>query len=536
MKDKRIEERIQHSLNAELSGLRTTSDQRDQFFENATGGYKVKRKISAVAILVAALMLITVTALAATGAFQKLWEIWQSSFRKMNTTGAVEIVEDFDHEAFEEEYGGVKEDLIISTVPEDGDLDYDRAYAISRQAIIDRFGTPEDELDAMGVYPNFYESPYHDESGEWELYFSSRRDVNIDDDHNYDAPGEYRVWIESPSGKVTNCIWYLDAFFPDYARRTWEAGKTDYVFTKAESNQFYEQPQEDQAYFIGLFENAGYDISVISKTDEQKLAGIELDIFFAEADKNLMHADSPEIQAAIGAMEQVSGMTLAQMDSACFILLRSPLASDTLDYCFGFNYNIEETLYDQLGEYQWQAHTYVSRLGSDMICLDPESLSLVKHVHADRSPAAERADDPNTLLGRRNWTKDDLPEFEELLQRAADIDARVSKGELTANEARIQFFELMILYGGDPDIYQLPKLDETTAKLVADQYLSIHYPEFSTSGFDQVTCRLMHQDSYFKAPYYVFDYFVGDNPAYEVIIHTDSGEILYSAGPEDGNG
>ena len=48
MKDKRIEERIQHSLNAELSGLRTTSYQRDQFFENATGGYKVKKKISVV--------------------------------------------------------------------------------------------------------------------------------------------------------------------------------------------------------------------------------------------------------------------------------------------------------------------------------------------------------------------------------------------------------------------------------------------------------------------------------------------------------
>ena len=64
MKDKRLEERIQQSLNAELSGLRTTSCQRDQFFENAIGGYKVKRKISVVAILVAALMLITVTALA----------------------------------------------------------------------------------------------------------------------------------------------------------------------------------------------------------------------------------------------------------------------------------------------------------------------------------------------------------------------------------------------------------------------------------------------------------------------------------------
>ena len=36
MKDKMLEQRIQQSLNAELSGLNTTSWQRDQYFENAT--------------------------------------------------------------------------------------------------------------------------------------------------------------------------------------------------------------------------------------------------------------------------------------------------------------------------------------------------------------------------------------------------------------------------------------------------------------------------------------------------------------------
>ena len=64
MKDKRTEERIQHSLNAALSGLRTTSGQRDQFFENATGGYKVKRRISVGLVLTAVLLLAAVTALA----------------------------------------------------------------------------------------------------------------------------------------------------------------------------------------------------------------------------------------------------------------------------------------------------------------------------------------------------------------------------------------------------------------------------------------------------------------------------------------
>lgn len=59
MKDNRLEQRIQHSLNAELSGLSTTSWQRDQFFENATGGHKVKRKLTAAMVFAAVLIIAT---------------------------------------------------------------------------------------------------------------------------------------------------------------------------------------------------------------------------------------------------------------------------------------------------------------------------------------------------------------------------------------------------------------------------------------------------------------------------------------------
>ena len=67
MKDKRLEQQIQHSLNAELSGLNTTSWQRDQFFANATGGIKVKRKLTYSLVLAIILLLIAATALAAVG-------------------------------------------------------------------------------------------------------------------------------------------------------------------------------------------------------------------------------------------------------------------------------------------------------------------------------------------------------------------------------------------------------------------------------------------------------------------------------------
>ena len=452
MKDKQLEERLQRALNNQLSGLRTTASQRDQFFENATGGRKMKRKWSYTLVLAIVLLLVTVTALAETGAFQKLIEVWNNSFRKMNTTGAVDIVEQFDQEGFEEDYGGVKLDYVISTVPKGEDLDYDQALAIARRAIFDRFGTPEAELDAMGVYPNFYNTPYQDEVNEWELYFSPRRDVDIYEDHDYEAPGEYRVWIDSPSGEVTNCIWYLDSFFPDYARRTWDAGKQDYVFSQAKKIQFYEQSAADQDYFIDLFKAAGYDVSALEKTDEQKLTSIDLQLAFAEADENLLHEDSPEIKAAIVAMEQVSGLTLEQLEKACFTLLPSPLASDTLDFCFCFNYEVEDTMFDETQAFQWQAHSYVSRLGMDMVCLDPDTLTLVKSIHAKRPPAAEKADDPTVLLGRRDWTVKDLPEFEELLAQATELDRRLAAGEIAYEEARKQYFAMMRSYGGDYEL------------------------------------------------------------------------------------
>ena len=89
MKDKRLEQQIQHSLNAELSGLNTTSWQRDQFYKNATGGTKVKRKLTYSLVLAIVMLLIAATALAAaiTNGFG-LMDFWK------DTRDNVEIPED----------------------------------------------------------------------------------------------------------------------------------------------------------------------------------------------------------------------------------------------------------------------------------------------------------------------------------------------------------------------------------------------------------------------------------------------------------
>lgn len=102
MKDNRLEQRIQHSLNAELSGLNTTSWQRNQFFANATGGTKVKRKLTYSLVLAIVMLLIAATALAAaiTNGFG-LMDFWK------DTRDNVEIPEDagqyIEHDLAEEE-------------------------------------------------------------------------------------------------------------------------------------------------------------------------------------------------------------------------------------------------------------------------------------------------------------------------------------------------------------------------------------------------------------------------------------------------
>ena len=65
MKDKNMERRLQQALNAELSGLRTSPWQREQFFENATGGKQMKKTWTMGLIIALILILMTATALAA---------------------------------------------------------------------------------------------------------------------------------------------------------------------------------------------------------------------------------------------------------------------------------------------------------------------------------------------------------------------------------------------------------------------------------------------------------------------------------------
>ncbi|MBR3739555.1 MAG: hypothetical protein IKN04_03740 [Clostridia bacterium] len=491
---------IRKSLDDGLSALSYTEQQHREMLNRIVygGKSKVKKKASFSIALAVVLALVTITgALAATGAFEKIMEVWQNSFEKMNTTNELlELVDEEEYAQLMEDKGkeGIKEDYVVSTVPRTGDLDYDSAYAIARQAILDTFGTPEAELDAMGVYPYFFNTPYIDApdeedwyTNEWEFYFTPRRDADVEADHTYDAPGEYRVWLASPSGEVTNIIWYLDGFWPDYALRTWNAGKQDYVYNRAlGDNAFYQMPREEQQKFLELFEEAGYDLKPLDKDLITLLNETRWFLLWENAD-NLLDTDTLAVRAVVEAMEANYGFSRDMLKKYCFLMLPSPLPSDTEDYCLVFDHNLiyrEEQNPDNptggVGQYELEAVQYLQRLGYFLVRLNPESLEAVETIHApwlnrygtaNYSKKDAQMAESDGLLGRKNWTTADLTEFEALLSQLAAIDAAVQQGEISSCEGERQFLALMLQYGGDPATYK-PENRSVVSNDTADTAIS----------------------------------------------------------------
>lgn len=466
MKDTRIQQHLEDGL----SNLYFTEQQHQEMLSRILygGKMKMKRKITVSVIFAIVLMLATVTgALAATGVLGRLWEVWQDSFQRMNTTGSFDVVENFDQQVFEEEYSGIKEDLIVSTVPQVGDLDYEAAYVLARQAILDSFGTPETELDAMGVYPQFYNTPYVDEINEWEFYFTSRKDVNIDEDHTYDAPGEYMVRIASPSGEVTGCFWYIDDFWPEYALRTWNAGKHDFVYEKAVTDgAFHIMPQNQQDNFLALFTEAGYDAEPLQKELETLLNGsLWRAITWADAEENLLNSDSPAVQAVLEVMEKKYGFSKAQMELYDFNLLPSPIDSKTEDYCLTYNYNLCYPRFQSgnMGEYELSINQYPERLGFWVIQLEPSTYAVISVEHVNKTMDEAGFLPSDKLLGRAHWSISDLHEYEALRQKVIQIDRESETGNLTENQARGRFDTLMREYGANPADY--PWLEDETGGL-----------------------------------------------------------------------
>lgn len=509
-------------------------------------GMTKKRFAIIVTVLV---LLITAVALAITF-IDELRSVWENSFSKMNTTGHFDAVpmEGFDLEGFEVEYRentGLdhKDDLVISTVPEPGGLSYEQAYTIARTAIIERFGTPEEELDAMGIYPTFIQGVYETDYSEWEFYFSPRKNVNIDEDHSYDAPGEYRVEIQSPSGEVTMCNWYIDEFWPDYALRTWNTGRCDYVWAEAcRGGAFYKQSLESQEMFRKLFTDKGYDTSLLNLAINDKLKSVALEIKFSSPSSNLLNAGDPYVEAAIAVMEKQYGMSKEFMDKAAFCAIYSPLQSDTIDICFTYNYEIGS---ERINNGEWRygmsllAH-YTTRFGIIMVCLDPASLEPVDVVHYYDKPETEST--TGLLMERHNWSVEDIGVYCELRDELQALDDQCFvSGVLTEEELQIQCDVVMRRYGGSQEKFPREPLEvddvtEEEALRFAIQYLADQNGCSTEEIRNQYTVIDAYYDSQWKR--WCVRFFTGPMEdtgiAEEIWIDARTGEVSILEGESNG--
>ena len=165
MKDEReFRQSIHSAVDADAAAARENPCLARRVIARANGKEQpvMKKKLSIAAIVMIALLLAGLTA-TAIGLTVK--DMWKQSFEKMNTKGHIQTISD---EA-------------------EAEIPMEEAIAIARAAIIAKYGTPENELDAMGVYPGYFargwDGEVYDYPSEWDVFFSSRTDVDLDEDH-----------------------------------------------------------------------------------------------------------------------------------------------------------------------------------------------------------------------------------------------------------------------------------------------------------------------------------------------------------------
>ena len=482
-------------------------------------------KLKRIAAILAAMTLLTGSALAGGAMTQaELAAIWQQSFDRMGTTGEVWSV----------------------GLPGDSDLSYADALQIARQAIFDKFATPAAELDAMGVYPDFYAAE-GDSAASWRFYFTPMTDGNVDQDHALPAQGEYRVYLDSPSGKVTLCNWYIDDFWP-YAQRAWDAGKQDVVYARARQSGFFSQSPEDQAHFLSLLADAGYDISPIRSGEALfEDTYFRLDLNFGDANRAIDPADDPRIATAWRAIEETYGLDGELMRRYAYISFYSPLNTGTRDVYIAYNYNVEWAMLEsgELDYWQDLLFGFVDRLGIYLVQLDPDTDRVVNVARRDRDQTSYDGWDNETLLGTPQWGAKELTAFDAAFRKRTEVMAQAAQQAANWYDLKLISDELMLEIGGDPGHYNSRREQDTDAGLEACEAIALQAAmqaaqETEGLGEKEFTALYTLGESGYDPSRAAYEYwFYADirvtESVYYVLVDARTGEVL-EAKHSHGNG
>ena len=101
-----------------------------------------------------------------------------------------------------------------------------------------------------------------------------------------------------------------------------------------------------------------------------------------------------------------------------------------------------------VGHFALSAYRYARRLGFFLVRTDPETHAAVEIQRVANTGLEPDFVASDKLLGRRDWTVQDLAAFDELYRRAADLDAAMHDGAMTFAQARDAFNAVIVEYGG----------------------------------------------------------------------------------------
>lgn len=403
----------------------------------------MKKKLSTAAILIFALLLLSVTAL---GVGLTIEEMWQQSFEKMNTSGWIHNLSDESQ----------------------AEISLEEAIAIAREAIIAKYGTPEDELDAMGVYPTYaargWDGMTSDEPSEWDVYFSSRTDVYLDRDYtDYGPTGEYRVYINAETREVTYCHWYTNDFW-SRAQTIWDCGSHDEVYWHYRKQTFYTLPPDTQAYWTTVLAANGYDVVAEEEKLHTLLLAADTDLQFCELSAILGNAD-PQVAAAWAALEAAYGFDTDTLQRYAYVATRPAWQTGTDNVCIHYSYELHWDMTNKgfLNTYSDWLFGYATHFGLYMVSFEPgtTSVAAVTHVTRGETTVMETVTD-GKLLDRTNWTAADLPEFDAAFQTLDRAAKRMSAAGLAHEDITVVINDYLRRFG-QTDLYKAAPADVDTA-------------------------------------------------------------------------
>lgn len=407
--------------------------QRIRALANEKEPVRMKKKLSAAAILLIVLLLLSITALAV-GITLSVEGMWQQSFEKMNTTGEIRNLSD-------------------ETAAE---IPLEEAVEIARNAIIAKFGTPESELDAMGVYPTYaargWDGKTDDYPSEWEVFFSSRTDVDLDLDHtDYGPAGEYLVTINAETREVDICIWYTNDFW-SRAQVVWDCGSYDEVYRRYKQTAFYEQPIERQTYWRNLLEKQGYEVVSEDEKRHALLLRAATQLMFTPVDE-IADNGLPQVAAAWEAIGEAYGLEAELLRKYAYVATVPAWETGSEEVCIHYSYELQWQWLDSglIESHCNQLFNSADRLGLFMVSFAPGTTEVAAITHVTYSETGQVLTyESEGLLARLDWEAADLIALDEAYTEMVRAYERLEAAGATLMDKSIVKNAVMLSLGDNP--------------------------------------------------------------------------------------